>query len=81
MRSCLRTRKGIVKELLQAVVLLNDRREKTHAHQYLLDDVPDDVKSRRLREVTETHHDLARSNAMRNVGSTQVVLVEGDSKR
>ncbi|CEO99522.1 hypothetical protein PBRA_007255 [Plasmodiophora brassicae] len=64
-----------------AFMFAYSQREKTHAHQYLLDDVPDDVKSRRLREVTETHHDLARSNAMRNVGSTQVVLVEGDSKR
>jgi len=56
-------------------------REKTHAHRHLIDDVSEDVKGRRLREMTNLFHETARSRAKRYLGTKQLVLIEGDSKR
>lgn len=43
----------------------------------LRDDVPEEVKQRRLSEVIETFHATARARAPHEVGRTHVVLVEG----
>ncbi|NXL26072.1 CK5P1 protein, partial [Setophaga kirtlandii] len=56
-------------------------RQKTRAHHRLQDDVPADVKKRRLEELIATfREEAARANAAL-VGHTQLVLVEGPSKR
>ncbi|KAI8871094.1 hypothetical protein GQ42DRAFT_162239 [Ramicandelaber brevisporus] len=56
-------------------------REKTHAHRKLKDDVPEDVKQSRLREVIDTFHKVAKQKNARLIGSEQVVLIEGWSDR
>ncbi|KAM9800822.1 mitochondrial tRNA methylthiotransferase CDK5RAP1 [Syngnathus typhle] len=56
-------------------------RKKTHAFHNLEDDVPADVKQRRLQEcISVFRQEAARLNATL-IGSTQLVLVEGESKR
>ncbi|XP_037107529.1 CDK5 regulatory subunit-associated protein 1 [Syngnathus acus] len=56
-------------------------RKKTHAFHNLEDDVPADVKQRRLQEcISVFRREAARLNATL-IGSTQLVLVEGESKR
>ena len=56
-------------------------REKTHAHRKLVDDVPSDVKHRRLREVIDTFNAGARASNEDEVARTHLVLVEGLSKK
>ncbi|KAJ3602220.1 hypothetical protein NHX12_029979, partial [Muraenolepis orangiensis] len=56
-------------------------RKKTHASHALQDDVPGEVKQRRLEElISAFRQEAARVNGAL-VGSTQIVLVEGESKR
>lgn len=56
-------------------------RQKTHAFHRLHDDVPAEVKQRRLEEcISVFREEAARVNAAL-IGSTQLVLVEGKSKR
>ncbi len=56
-------------------------RPKTLAERRFKDDVPEDVKSRRLNEIIEKQlaHSLASNK--KQIGTTQKVLVEGSSKR
>jgi len=56
-------------------------REKTHAHRNYEDDVPDDVKQRRLTELINTFRETTRKIYDSQVGTTQLVLVEGPNKR
>ncbi|XP_071375369.1 mitochondrial tRNA methylthiotransferase CDK5RAP1 [Centroberyx affinis] len=56
-------------------------RKKTHAFHSLQDDVPAEVKQRRLEEcIGAFREEAARVNGAL-IGSTQLVLVEGESKR
>uniref|UniRef100_A0A8B9P705 Mitochondrial tRNA methylthiotransferase CDK5RAP1 n=1 Tax=Apteryx owenii TaxID=8824 RepID=A0A8B9P705_APTOW len=56
-------------------------RQKTRAYHRLQDDVPADVKQRRLEElITVFREEAARTNGA-VVGHSQLVLVEGPSKR
>lgn len=56
-------------------------RQKTRAYHRLQDDVPADVKQRRLEElITVFREEAARANEAM-VGQSQLVLVEGPSKR
>ncbi|XP_042657069.1 mitochondrial tRNA methylthiotransferase CDK5RAP1 [Tyto alba] len=56
-------------------------RQKTRAHHRLQDDVPADIKKRRLEElITVFREEAARANEAM-VGQSQLVLVEGPSKR
>ncbi|KAA8593534.1 hypothetical protein FQN60_009650 [Etheostoma spectabile] len=56
-------------------------RKKTHAFHRLQDDVPAEVKQQRLEECIRVfREEAARVNAAL-IGSTQLVLVEGESKR
>ncbi|XP_006003204.1 CDK5 regulatory subunit-associated protein 1 [Latimeria chalumnae] len=56
-------------------------RKKTHAYHKLSDDVPTEVKKRRLEElITEFRNEASTLNS-EAIGSTQLVLVEGASKR
>eukprot|EP00262_Sarcandra_glabra_P022490 TRINITY_DN9985_c0_g1_i1.p1 TRINITY_DN9985_c0_g1~~TRINITY_DN9985_c0_g1_i1.p1 ORF type:complete len:305 (-),score=37.38 TRINITY_DN9985_c0_g1_i1:324-1238(-) len=56
-------------------------REKTHAHRNYVDDVPDHVKQRRLTELIDTFRDTTGQRYDSQVGTIQVVLVEGPNKR
>ncbi|KAH9327019.1 hypothetical protein KI387_007197, partial [Taxus chinensis] len=56
-------------------------REKTHAHRTYADDVPDDVKQRRLTELIGTFRETTGQRYDSQVGSRQLVLVEGPNRR
>ncbi|GJP29267.1 hypothetical protein CLOM_g11272 [Closterium sp. NIES-68] len=56
-------------------------RPRTHAHRRLTDDVLEEVKQRRLRELVETFRETTAARYSGQVGSKQVVLVEGPNKR
>ena len=45
------------------------------------DDVPEEVKKRRLQEVVEKQNELSRQSYSADVGKTFTVLIEGNSKR
>jgi len=55
-------------------------REKTHAHRNYEDDVKPEDKARRLKEVIETFHRIAKEKII-ETNALQVVLVEGKSRR
>lgn len=45
------------------------------------DDVPEDVKNRRLQEIIDQQHRIGRAKNDSDVGKTHVVLIEGFSKK
>lgn len=53
--------------------------QKTHAYHRLQDDVPAEVKQRRLQELIDVFREEAARVNESLVGSTQLVLVEGVS--
>jgi MiaB/RimO family radical SAM methylthiotransferase len=61
----------------QAFTFAYSQREKTHAHRNYVDDVPSDVKGRRLREVIDLFQTLAVERSRELADSVQLVLVEG----
>ena len=66
----------------QAFMFAYSMRGKTHAHRKMLDDIPEDVKGRRLREVIDTFHaEVQKKNDISEVGKIRIVLVEGHSRR
>lgn len=56
-------------------------REKTHAHRNYVDDVPEDIKQRRLTEMIETFRESTGQCFDSQIGTIQLVLVEGPNKR
>lgn len=56
-------------------------REKTHAHRNYADNVPEDVKQRRLTELIEAFRESTGQCFDSQIGSIQLVLVEGPNKR
>jgi MiaB/RimO family radical SAM methylthiotransferase len=64
-----------------AFMFAYSQREKTHAHRTYADDVPEDVKGRRLRQVIDTFQEVARTRTALEVGKTHLVLVEGRSRK
>ncbi|XP_030585243.1 mitochondrial tRNA methylthiotransferase CDK5RAP1 [Archocentrus centrarchus] len=56
-------------------------RKKTHAFHRLQDDVPAEVKQRRLEECIAVFREEAERVNADLIGSTQLILVEGESKR
>lgn len=56
-------------------------RPGTFAEKHLPDDVPDEVKSRRLQEIIALQNELGHASNLRDVGREFEVLVEGESKR
>jgi tRNA-2-methylthio-N6-dimethylallyladenosine synthase len=56
-------------------------RPGTLAARRYTDDVPEEVKSRRLREIIELQNRCSRDSYLADVGNTYEVLIEGDSKR
>lgn len=56
-------------------------RPGTYAHEHYEDDVPDDVKSRRLEEVIALQSRISQENNRQDIGKVVEVLVEGVSKK
>ena len=56
-------------------------REGTYASKHLEDDIPEDVKIRRLNEIIALQNRLSAEANARAVGKEYEVLVEGVSKR
>ena len=56
-------------------------RPNTYAEKHLSDDVPDDVKTRRLEEIIALQGQIALENNREEVGRVYEVLVEGESHR
>ncbi|RDX88085.1 CDK5RAP1-like protein, partial [Mucuna pruriens] len=56
-------------------------REKTHAHRNYVDDVAEEVKQRRLAELIEVFRESTGKCFDSQIGTTQLVLVEGPNKR
>ena len=50
-------------------------RQKTHAYHKLNDDVPHEVKQRRLKELIDLHYKIAGERNKTRIGQEQVVLV------
>ena len=66
----------------QAFMFAYSMREKTRAHRHMVDDVPQDVKLKRLKEVVSTFRETALESSKANDARREhVVLVEGHSKR
>ncbi|KAH9711217.1 CDK5RAP1-like protein [Citrus sinensis] len=56
-------------------------RERTHAHRNYVDDVPEEVKQRRLTELIEAFRESTGQCYDSQVGTVQLVLVEGPNKK
>ena len=56
-------------------------RPGTFASKHLPDDVPEDVKGKRLTEIIELQQELSLRSNKKDIGKTFEVLVEGKSKR
>jgi tRNA-2-methylthio-N6-dimethylallyladenosine synthase len=56
-------------------------RPGTLAHRRYKDDIPEEVKKRRLAEVVETQNKLSQESNKKDIGKTFKVLIEGDSKK
>mmetsp|Transcript_23615 Transcript_23615/g.44941 ORF Transcript_23615/g.44941 Transcript_23615/m.44941 type:complete len:240 (-) Transcript_23615:13-732(-) len=66
----------------QAFLFAYSLREKTHAHRTMEDDVPHEVKQRRLVQLIDTFHEnVHKKNVEQEVGKLRLVLLEGPSKR
>ncbi|MBP1653417.1 MAG: modification enzyme, MiaB family [Bacteroidetes bacterium] len=64
-----------------AYMFFYSERPGTLAARRYQDDVPEDVKKRRLAEVVELHRGQSLASMQQDVGKTFKVLVEGTSKR
>ncbi|MEX6687162.1 tRNA (N6-isopentenyl adenosine(37)-C2)-methylthiotransferase MiaB [Danxiaibacter flavus] len=56
-------------------------RPGTLAARRYADDIPEDVKKRRLQEIVELQNKLSLDSNQRDIGKTFKVLIEGESKR
>ena len=56
-------------------------RPNTFAHRNMKDDVPEDVKSRRLTEIIDLQHKISERIRQNDVGQVYEVLIEGVSKK
>ena len=64
-----------------AFMFMFSMRPDTYAAKHLKDDVPEDVKRRRLEEIIKLQGQIALENNKREIGKTYEVLVEGTSHR
>eukprot|EP00501_MAST-03F_sp_TOSAG23-6_P000328 GSMAST32.ASY1.ANO1.335.1 assembled CDS len=56
-------------------------RERTHAYHKMKDNIPEETKQRRLREIIEVFTRQATKRALSEIGQFHLVLVEGNSRR
>jgi len=64
-----------------AYMFTYSERPNTPAAKKLIDDIPEDVKKRRLSEIINVQHKLSYERNKLDVGKVFKVLLEGDSKR
>lgn len=64
-----------------AYMFAYSERERTYAHRKYEDDVPEEVKKRRLQEVIDIQHHYAALNNQQEHGHRHTVLIEGPSKK
>lgn len=64
-----------------AYMFMYSERPGTLAARRYQDDVPEEVKKRRLQEIVELQHKHQAVNMKKDIGKTFTVLIEGDSKR
>ena len=64
-----------------AYMFFYSERPGTPAAKKLEDDVPDEVKKRRLAEIVELQRNISLEHNQKDVGKVFKVLIEGDSKR
>ena len=64
-----------------AYMFMYSLREGTYAWKHLADDIPEEVKKRRLNEIIALQGEIALENNRREVGREYEVLVEGVSHR
>ncbi len=65
----------------QAFMFKYSERPGTYAAKRLMDDVPEEVKLRRLDEIIKLQNELSNESNQRDIGKEFEVLVEGFSKR
>jgi MiaB/RimO family radical SAM methylthiotransferase len=66
----------------QAFMFAYSMRGKTHAARTMEDDVPPEVKQRRLQEIIDIFHGkVQEKNNEKEIGRLRLVLTEGESKR
>ncbi len=65
----------------QAFMFAYSERPGTLAEKKLQDDIPEEVKKRRLSEVIQLQNRLSRESNAADIGKTFTVLIEGNSKR
>ena len=66
----------------QAYLFAYSMRPKTHAHRTMHDDVPAEVKSRRLQDIIANfRRNVQLRNDSMEVGRLRLVLIEGESKK
>lgn len=68
-------------EFDSAFMFKYSERPQTLAADHFKDNVPAEVKERRLREIIDLQHELSSVSNHRNLGETFEVLIEGNSKR
>jgi tRNA-2-methylthio-N6-dimethylallyladenosine synthase len=56
-------------------------RPKTYAARHLKDDVPEEIKTKRLTEIIDLQGTLSEKSKKEDVGKTFEVLIEGVSKK
>ena len=64
-----------------AYMFMYSERPQTYAARKYVDDVPVDVKKRRLSEIIALQTEISHEGNRREIGRTHTVLVEGPSKR
>ena len=64
-----------------AYMFMYSERPDTYAARKYADDVPADIKKRRLREIIRLQNQISLENNQREVGRAHTVLVEGPSRR
>ncbi|MCC5908526.1 MAG: tRNA (N6-isopentenyl adenosine(37)-C2)-methylthiotransferase MiaB [Balneolaceae bacterium] len=64
-----------------AYMFAYSERERTLAHRKYDDNVPDDVKKRRLTEIIQQQMAIQEKNNKKEIGTRHLVLAEGESKR
>ena len=66
----------------QAFMFAYSLRGGTHADRVMQDNIPEEIKQRRLREVIDTFRfHVQKKNEEREVGRIRLVMIEGESKR
>ncbi len=56
-------------------------RPETYASRHYPDDIPDEIKGRRLREIIDLQMNLSLASKQKDIGQTLEVLAEGTSKK